>query len=197
MGLGRPSGAGRARGAINDGLDACSRGGSEQRTEPRSRGRSPCPGRPPGTCHQLKAPRHGHNGTVGASHVPSLRSSCHTRKQPSETPVRQHQGCTRAPEAQRTRRSALRIQASALSWSSDGCADGQAVCASLLGAQWPEQGGREGEGLRAEVGGAALEQPPDRTELLGNLPGPSWCPRRAGRGGRAPGRQALSGCGWK
>lgn len=46
----------RARGVVTNGRDACWRGGSEQQTEPRSRSRSPCPGRPAGHVPSAEGP---------------------------------------------------------------------------------------------------------------------------------------------
>ena len=49
----------RARGVVTDSLDTCSRGGSKQQTELRSRGRSPCPGRPAGHVPSAEGPTSG------------------------------------------------------------------------------------------------------------------------------------------
>lgn len=99
--------------------------------------------------------------------------------------MRQHQGCTRAPEAQRTRRSALEDPGlRLLSWSSDGCADGQAVCASLLGAQAQNKAGGRAQGAwRAEVGGSL--------EGRGGRGGPGAAPRQDRATGKPPRTQLV------
>lgn len=80
---GGPAGR-RARGAVTDGLDACSRGRFRAADGAASRGRLPRP--PAGHVPSAEGPTSRPQWhRVGASHVPSLRSSCHTRKQPSET----------------------------------------------------------------------------------------------------------------
>lgn len=144
---------------------------------------------PPGTCHQLKAPRHDHNGAA-LERV----TSCHCS--PHITPRNSHLRCNETASGLRPSPSGPEAPEDPglqlLSWSGDGCADRQAVCGPLTGTQAEDKEGRRAQAAwRAEAGRAAPEQPPDRAELLGNLPGPSWCLRRAGRGGRAPGRQGC------
>lgn len=205
MGLGRPSSAGGhavwsltawtpARGEVQSSGQSC---GPEAGLHAQAA--------PPGTCHQLKVPRHDHNGTA------------------SERVTSYHCGPHVTPGNSRLRRvetaSGLHPSPSgpgALPWRIQGFGSLAGAATGVQTGRWSvlrcwgrrhrtrreggrrEPGGQRWAGVwRAEVGGAAPEQPPDRTELLGNLPGPSWCPRRAGRGSRAPGRQALSGCGWK
>lgn len=151
---------------------------------------------PQGTCHQLKAPCHDHNGAA-LERV----TSCHCG--PHVTPRNSHLRCNEAASGLRPSPSGPGAPEALedpglqlLSWSGDGHADRQAVCGPLTGTQAEDKaGGRAQAAWRADVGGAAPEQPPDRAELLGNLPGPSWCLRRAEEAGLQGGRgcQAAAG----
>lgn len=158
------------------------RGGSEQRTEPRSRGRSPCPGHSAGHVPSAEGPTSPSTHRASESHVPSLQSSCHTRNSRLRRgePASGLHPSPRGPADPRPGPGGSR--ASAPSWSSDGVQTGRRLCRCWGRRHRTRQEGGAQRAWRAEVGvGGPRSSPQTGTELLGKPPRTQLVPTAGGQ----------------